>query len=307
MTSGTNAVLCYFFHYPGPVTTRAATGGLLSGDQAVICGGQSSFSGAASHDMCYVLGQDQTVKMTRARSWAASVVYEGKLLVTGGKNDQGALRTTEWIIGPTPQSSGHSSNAGDLATGLHAHSMELYRPGHAIIIGGYSDTWGRSSKTYVGNLSQKPIRWIEGPRLTTPRYYHASALLKDGSGGASIVVSGGWDGSSFLDSVEMMSEELGWKAGTRLPKAIRSHSMVSLRDKIVLLGGYDGVAVRKEMYQLDCPSCHWNKLQQTLEHARSIFVSFPIPNQWSTCEMPDDDDYNVYLDDELPEYPDLIA
>lgn len=63
--------------------------------------------------------------------------------------------------------------------------------------------------------------------------------------------------------------------------------MVSLGDKIVVIGGYspDDGNYQKDVYELQCSTCQWEKMEQSLQYARSQFVAIPIPDKLTDCHQ----------------------
>ena len=62
--------------------------------------------------------------------------------------------------------------------------------------------------------------------------------------------------------------------------------MVSLGDKIVVIGGYspDGGTLN-DIYELQCSTCQWEKMEQSLQYARNRFVAIPIPDKLTDCHQ----------------------
>ena len=57
--------------------------------------------------------------------------------------------------------------------------------------------------------------------------------------------------------------------------------MVSITDKIILLGGYvDGEGISKDVLALDCIDCNWRSIGE-LQEPRQYFVAIPIPSNFT--------------------------
>lgn len=259
-----------------PIGVAYATGGLMSGGEGIICGG-----GHPPTDVCYLIPSMEKITMKKKRVAAASLVFNGRLLVAGGV-DGNDLKSTEWVSATAP----HTEEAEDMPIGLYYHSMEfisLQGQPYAMVIGGSPSPGQASSKTFLGNLNGAQIQWTEGPPLMTERYKHASALLQHQET-TFIVVACGWGGDRSVEILKLTSTPSEWKAGPRLPsKPNYKASMVSLGNKVILLGGRSVSGYEKDIYQLTSPNEEWQKLPQTLKKARRAFVAFPIPQNWTYC------------------------
>ena len=186
-------------NYPIPLST---TTGQFFQDKAIICGGYK-FSG------CYGLSKGATSfqsisSMKEARSNAKSIVTQGHMWVTGGRNGN-LLSSTEYIkesttIGP------------DLPEPMSSHAIITINETTLMLIGGYSEHNSKSPKTYYFNqLSQT---WKEGPSLITGRREHTAGLIMDlVTHTQHIAVIGGID-DRLLKSVEILfNGETEWKKG----------------------------------------------------------------------------------------------
>ena len=79
--------------------------------------------------------------------------------------------------------------------------------------------------------------WTAGQRMVRGREDAAASVL----GGGRLVVTGGWDGHSLLDSVELLTSEYGaWREveGWRLSSARYQHCSTALGDTLIIAGGY---------------------------------------------------------------------
>ena len=111
---------------------------------------------------------------------------------------------------------------------IFAHCSVFLNSTTLMLIGGVQND-ERSSATYLINTETRD--WSEGPRLKKPRMYHNCARIRmngesKASGGVdksveidksvveSVIVVGGWDGSSHLSSVEILDEAANeWREG----------------------------------------------------------------------------------------------
>ena len=76
--------------------------------------------------------------------------------------------------------------------------------------------------------------------------------------------------------------------GQRLPKGVCAPSMVSIGDKVVLMGGYttNGPHYYNEIYSLDCLTCDW-KTEVPMLNERYLFVAVLVPDVFNAyCTKP---------------------
>ena len=204
-----NGKVCQNLEYP--IQVGAATGGVIDKNTVLVCGGRKP----DATDACYVLGNKHDVpvtRMTEKRRRAASVVFKGRLFVSGGRNKNNArLKTTEWI-----DVHNGSTTGGDLPIPLSSHSMEVIQtiPSLSVmVIGGWSDD-GISKKTYFGNPLEQ--EWTSGPDLIRARSSHASAIINEDDRKFIIVSGGRTTGSTITTTVEFLeltSSVWQWKPG----------------------------------------------------------------------------------------------
>jgi hypothetical protein len=102
--------------------------------------------------------------------------------------------------------------------------------GNPILCGG-SQTNATSNKCY----SLENNEWFSIASTNSERAYAAAAQLQDGK----LLVTGGYDGSDYLSSAEVLTEE-GWENNIpSLPVTIWGHCMVTVNSTTVMaIGGY---------------------------------------------------------------------
>jgi len=108
-------------------------------------------------------------------------------------------------------------------------SVGFVHDGYLQICGG-SSGWVRQSSCY----QLKESAWVATAPLMVARKYAASVMLQDGS----VLVSGGYNDSSFLQSSEVLrASALAWSAAIELPSARRGHCMLQLTTGQLFLHG----------------------------------------------------------------------
>ena len=116
-----------------PIEVRGAVGGFLSQSHPLVCGGY----GADSYkDQCYLIGDNDpvAVTMTEKRAYAASVVWANSFLfITGGRNDNGYLRSSEYVW-----NNGTANPGEGMPLPIRMHSMVAINDSTIMVIGGYN-------------------------------------------------------------------------------------------------------------------------------------------------------------------------
>ena len=177
--------------------------------------------------------------MLSNRDGAAAVLLPNHtVLISGGNNDDGYLRSTElfngevWQEGPL------------LPYPVYAHCM-LYISGYVVMVGGYTDAdGGATSATYSYNLDTG--LWSKKASMSIPRYLHACSVLDN-----EIWVGGTYDG----DDTEMYNITTNqWLPGPPLPY------QTSVPGEFVTHGPllfYMGGSGEKRIYQLNKEKNGW--------------------------------------------------
>jgi len=101
---------------------------------------------------------------------------------------------------------GWESNIPTLPVTIYAHCMVTVYSTTVMAIGGYQN-YQYSGKTFYFTFGEES--WTEGPELKNRRWYHSCGKIRRNkeSQEMSIIVAGGWDGSSTLSSVEILHED----------------------------------------------------------------------------------------------------
>ena len=204
----TPSLTCQSF---GTITTRPrAVGGLLQ-EKPIVCGGLSY----SIRQSCHIFGESQTVTMTQARYYAASVVLNSTTMwVIGGYSGSSAVLSTEFITleksvpGPS------------LPKELSFVCAVKYNESQIYVTGGYGGSV-ISSLVYIFNPLDN-FSYIEGPGMNYRRQAHACAMMHFG-GSSAIVVTGGYGGLStsssndYLKTVEIYDPSIGqWQMGKKI-------------------------------------------------------------------------------------------
>jgi N-acetylneuraminic acid mutarotase len=104
----------------------------------------------------------------------------------------------------------------------------------------------------------------------------------------SIIVAGGYDGSSYLSSVEILDEGSNeWKTGPELPFGIGYSQMVEDQNGgVVLIGGYSESGGNLDtLHQLPHggQDAVWTKMEQKMKTGRYFHIAFMVPDNIVDC------------------------
>jgi N-acetylneuraminic acid mutarotase len=222
--------------------------------------------------------------MNSVRVWAAAAqLKDGKLLVTGGYDGSGSdLNSAEMLT-----EEGWESNIPSLPVTIAGHSMVTVNSTTVMAIGGYQNNQ-YSGKTFYFTFGEES--WTEGPELKNKRGWHSCGKIRRNkeSQEMSIIVAGGWDGSSYLSSVEILDKGSNeWQTGPELPFGIVDSQMVEDQNGgVVLIGGYSSSAGRLDtLYQLPHggQDAVWIKMEQKMQTGRHEHTAFMVPDNIVDC------------------------
>lgn len=171
----------------------------------------------------------------------ASILPDGKVLITGGRNSGGYTSSS---LLHDPSTKGWSTAATPGVPRI-AHATTLLTDGTVLVTGGYGGN-GHLSSTEYYNVATSA--WATGGSLAVPRGSHTSTLLADGR----VLVTGGVNGTSHLASAEIYTpSSRTWSAVTSMSTPRRNHTATMLRNgKVLVVGGSNdnGEISSAEMY-----------------------------------------------------------
>ena len=266
-----------------PANIFQAIGGLGFKGNPIICGGGQN--GAYSNN-CYLLGKNEWVSsasMTSVRVRAAAAqLKDGKLFVTGGYDGLGSsLNSAEML-----NEEGWESNIPSLPVTIAEHCMVTVNSTTVMAIGGYQN--GYSGKTFYFTFGDES--WTEGPELKYKRGWHSCGKIRRNkdSQQMSIIVAGGWDGGSYLSSVEILGEGSNeWQTGPELPFGIRLSQIVEDQNGGVILIGGDSssIGTLDTLYQLPHvgQDAAWTKMEQKINTGKKRHTAFLVPDNIVEC------------------------
>ncbi len=268
-----------------PATVYKAIGGLGFKQNPILCGG---YQNDARSNKCHSLKNNEWVSsanMNSVRIEAAALqLQDSQLLVTGGYDGSVSnLNSAEMLT-----EEGWESNIPSLPVIVLAHCMVTVNSTTVMVIGGYQNAQDYSGKTFYFTFGEES--WTEGPELKNKRGFHSCGKIRRNkeSQEMSIIVAGGYDGSSYLSSVEILDEGSNeWQTGPELPLGIDESQMVEDQNGgVVLIGGYSPSVVNLDtLYQLPHggQDAVWTKMEQKMKTGRYRHTAFFIPDNIVDC------------------------
>ena len=267
-----------------PAKVEGAIGGLGIKENPIICGG---YQGGAISKRCYSLESNKWVSsnsMSTARHDAAATqLQDGRLLVTGGYNPASSYLNSAEML--TEQ--GWESTVPSLPVIISEHCMVTLNSTTVMAIGGYQNEH-YSGKTFYFTVGEES--WTEGPVLKNKRSGHSCGKIRKNkeSPEMSIIVAGGFNGSSYLSSVELLNVGSNeWQRGSELPFGIGDSQMVEDQNGGVVLigGGAHLVGCLSTLYQLadGGVDAEWTEMEQKMNIRRKLHKAFLVPNSSVDC------------------------
>ncbi len=263
-----------------PAEVHSAIGGLGFKGNPILCVGLQNdvFS-----NKCYSLENNEWVSsasMSSARvAAAAAQLQDGKLLLTCGYDGFAYLNSAEMLT-----EEGWEGNIPSLPVTIARHCMVTVNSTTVMAIGGYQNKQ-YSVKTFYFTFGEES--WTEGPELKNKRSYHSCGKIRRNKE-MSIIVAGGYDGSSYLSSVEILDEGSNeWHTGPELPFGINHSQMVEDGNGgVVLIGGESpSVSNLDTLYQLPHggQDAVWTKMEQKMKTGRYWHTAFMVPDNTVDC------------------------
>jgi hypothetical protein len=188
---------------------QGASGGLLTNNNALICGGFDWLFERL--DDCFAINENGITngpRLSQPRYEAASVFWNHTTLwLTGGYiYNYVKTKSTEFVqlTGTTP--------GPDLPLEVSSHCLVSLNDTTILLIGGYIPG-GHRSNTFFYNTDHKT--WTDGPSLTIGRSSHSCALFKSPQHGHTdtVIVTGGYNGDDLASTEYLNLESNSWQSG----------------------------------------------------------------------------------------------
>lgn len=219
--------------------------------------------------------------ITPRRNHTATVLLDGRVLVTGGENGTGALSSTE-IFDPAAKTWAAASS---MSIARVNHTATRLQDGRVLVVGGCGVLGCTASAEIFDPASGS---WTGAGSLDGPREKHTATLLQDGS----VLVAGGYRSSGTALEVRTYQTayryypETGWQAAGTMdaaPHGRSSHNAVLRRDgKVLVVGGYyrytlfgdtyTGYISTTEVYDPDPAVNSWSDLSKPISYGRQLMA-----------------------------------
>ncbi|MBN1207018.1 MAG: hypothetical protein JXB05_19190 [Myxococcaceae bacterium] len=185
-----------------------------------------------------------TAPPSTARSHhTATLLNEGKVLVTGGTNGGGALQASAEVYDPT---TGTWSPVAAMAVPRANHSATRLADGRVLVAGGGSADWESSASVEV--FDPGTGSWTSASPMAKPRRHHSATLLPTGN----VLVAGGFhEYTGILTSAELYDATSGsWRSAGDMTENRYLHTATLLgADQVLVTGGFStGDQASSELY-----------------------------------------------------------
>ena len=219
------------------------------------------------------------------------------LWIVGGDNhSHDTLKSTEFIAldkcTNAKDYSEETQTGPEIPFSIYDHCILKFNENSIYLIGGEQND-KISNKTWIVD-SRKNFQITDGPPLNRKRKGHCCAKFENKAGKILFVVAGGFDGATFLDSVEILDplSDQGWKYGPNLPLKISGSQMISSPEGtgVILVGGYFKHMIAREGYSNTLYEWNgdftskWRRLEQTLQFGRKNHLVIPLPDKYVKCD-----------------------
>ncbi|HEX5752830.1 MAG TPA: kelch repeat-containing protein [Archangium sp.] len=162
---------------------------------------------------------------------AASLLPDGRILVTGGQDGTGTLASAE-VYSPL---AGTWTATAAMTSARYYHGANLLADGKVLVTGGYSGSVALATAELYDPATGT---WTSAGTMASARYLHAATLLPDGK----VLVTGGYRASAVLATAELYDPATGtWTSAGTMASVRYHHAATLLPDgKVLVTGGYNG-------------------------------------------------------------------
>src|SRR5436190_8101567 len=183
-----------------------------------------------------------TGDMSQARAGgAATLLRDGRVLVTGGLDENGVATASVERYGPA---SGSFVGTPSMQMARANHTSTLLPDGRVLVAGGVDASGIAVSSAEI--YDPQANTWVASPPMYRARSGQTAIALYDGR----VVIAGGNDGSVSLDSIEVYDQVTGvfTLSNASLSAARTGHAASLLYNgKVFIAGGFDGANVLKSV------------------------------------------------------------
>jgi N-acetylneuraminic acid mutarotase len=288
------------------------TSTLLPNGKILVAGGQGSsgvvLATAELYDPATNKWSPTTGNMSTPRfNHTATLLPNGKVLVAGGQgNNLGLTLASAELYDPAADT---WSSAGSMASPRFNHTATLLVNGKLLVAGGQGNSYGLTlSSAELYDPAAKTWSPTTG-NMKTPRYGHTATLITVVTGDK-VLLAGGSDGSTVLDSAELYDPVAGtWSftAGMTSPRI--NHTATLLPNGIVLVAGGDNgstILNSSELYDPDAGPT-WSLTDVVMTSSRYNHTATLLPDGTVLVAGGRDGDNNALVDAEIYDYGDPDA
>lgn len=222
------------------VTFAPTTPGVSTGDVAVV-NNVSNSAVTTTLSGTGTAGFILTANMTTGRFLhAATLLNNGKVLITGGLNGSGTALASAELYDPT---AGTFTATGNMTTTRYRHVAVLLNNGHVLITGGENNGSGPPSPLASAELYD-PVTgtFTATGSMSTSRIFHTATVLENGKVLIAAGLSPSSNGNTFLSSSELYDPGSGTFTLTgSMNNAREEHTATLLiNGKVLIAGGNNG-------------------------------------------------------------------
>lgn len=172
--------------------------------------------------------------ITERRNHTATLLKDGKVLVTGGWNDTSVYLSSSELYDPATET---WTTTGSLKVARFFHKAVLLRDGRVLVAGGLTEPFSNPGTVEIYQPSTR--KWTTASALAGSRYGHTLTLLTDGK----ILVAG-------EERADIYDPSKGTWSITGSPGAwIEQHASVLLPNgKVLAGGGYTNLLSQDRLY-----------------------------------------------------------
>ena len=295
----------FFATYPD---NRIGTCGGLVGDLIMVCGGKEEYHfgyndfepGSTSNECYYFSPLDNKWilihNMNKARTFAASIVVDGKLWITGGEywevNYFGFKSSSEFVDqntfleGPDMPYDFYISQ--HCLTRLNSHQV--------MLIGGQTSiSYNKQiehAETFIYDFSIDDNTWTTGPEMSIPRAGHGCATFTDEEGFNWTIAFGGvWPYNFYYDLygddgelTEILRENSSkWTSVvSNNPLLFHDMKLINFMDRVILIGGSGDESRLSgtnmfELVKSTNGQFEWILSDLSLKYPRTTFTVLDVP------------------------------
>ncbi|MFP2905191.1 kelch repeat-containing protein [Pyxidicoccus sp. 3LFB2] len=249
---------------------------LLANDKALVTGGTSSSSTssilatAEEYDPSSGIWSPTGSMTTARQNHTMTLLGNGKVLVAGGENSDGAHASAEEYDLVARQWMG----TGAMGTARVASAATVLRNGQVLISGGRDAVGGFLASAELYDPVTRS--WSSTGAMTVPRENHTMTLLSSGK----VLVAGGRSPAGFLTSAEEYDPATGvWAAVGSMATSRTLHAAAALDNGKVLVAGGENDEFLASAEEYDPVTQTWSNTGQ-MSAARTNYAAVRLRNGW---------------------------